>query len=155
MLHGDFPEKDLMRTFESKQNIAAILGRPDNNVIIAQSPISLIKIIAGESGTIASDQIDTLAAVFEFRANCSPEASAEIAVTLWYESASHQVAEALAKSSFPLLRPPVRNRRLPANRQVFLQLGAPPMHGRSRSPALRRCRERDGFLLLPNAEISE
>ena len=64
------PEQDLMRAFDCQQNIAAILGRPQNNIVVAQSPVGLDEVIAGKRRTIAADQIDSLAAVIEFPAHC-------------------------------------------------------------------------------------
>ena len=42
------PEQDLMRAFDCQQNIAAILGRPQNNVVVAQSAIGLVEVIPGK-----------------------------------------------------------------------------------------------------------
>src|ERR1700730_1932480 len=75
-------EQDLMRAFDCQQNIAAILGRPQNNVVVAQSPIGLIEVIPGKCRTIAADQIDSLAAVIEFPAHCGYQASTKIAIAL-------------------------------------------------------------------------
>ena len=56
-------EQAFKRVFGSEQNIAAILRRPQNNVVVVQTAIGLVEVIPGKGGTIAADQINPLAAV--------------------------------------------------------------------------------------------
>src|SRR5271165_2123177 len=79
-------EQVFMRAFGSKQNVATILRRPQNNVAVVQTAIGLVEVIPGKAGTIAADQINPLAAVIEFSPHCGQEASTEIALTLGNES---------------------------------------------------------------------
>ena len=79
---GNVPEQDLMRAFDSKQDIAAILGRSENHVVVGQSLIGFVEVIPGKGGTITADQINPLAAGIEFSTYRGQEASTKIAVTL-------------------------------------------------------------------------
>ena len=66
----NIPKQDLMKAFDRQQNVAPILGRPQYDVVVDQSPISVLEVIPAKGRTIATDQINPLTAISDFPAHC-------------------------------------------------------------------------------------